>query len=1592
MNNISKATVIAAVAIMVAVFAVPIMSGDADAATDVWDGTTDTSWYDETSEKTSYEITTAEQLAGLAELVNDGNTFKGVTITLGTDLDLSGDSWIPIGFSGRVSPTESLNNIMRFEGNFDGDGHTITGLTSSGYVVESDDSCIVKKAYTYGLFGFVIDATVSNITLADVNIDLGSAGDISCDTAGAAVGYALGTTSLSNIKVSGSVTATDATGGVIGRFYGGQITITGCQSTADVKSTETKEGKAGGIIGILGLENTSSISGCTISGEISATYAGGMIGLANSTSGTHKFSDITVSDSTITGNLYSGGVVGRGAIGVSLSDCTVINSKISAVGDSLVEYNPKISYNAGGLMGGQGGEGTSIAIEDSTVTSCIVTSIQYAGGFIGSTLGSPVTISGGSVSNTDVSAVNKSGWDNLTTAAGVVGSISSGKETTQTVLIENVSLGSDITLESSNSDYFANSTFYGPMEGAAISFLGGHGTFEIKGMSDFGNYELIAQASFYSKGSDDEGITDDSTITISDCDTQNIMEWSVQGYRYKVFVKDGSSLEGFRSNTQTIMLSMDGTSSINQLIAGADEKLAQTMENKYFIDDKEYENTYVTGQFMVMSDQTVTVDSVTIMEPHTQKENAEGKMIRQYLGKIVGEDRTSCLTVLAGNANQQKGTYGLETGTYVWEESEKKWVQAIATVTDSDGNSLSYTTLSAAVSAASKGSTITILDDITESITIPSDSDIVLDLKGFTFTNTTGNNTITNYGTLTLVDSSSESSGKLTVSSDNNNAVYNTGTFTLDSGLITREHSESPTPGYVIDSTGALNINGGSVIADSGGSSLIRSMGTSSKQASMTITGGTVTQESGDIAVKNDEDSTLNITGGTIVCEGGISVQNWCAATIEGGTFEGAAYSITYSGIESSTMNISGGTFNGQVTSWNMTYNGVAATNPPEITITGGEFHGSIRTIAGPQGDISDVTENTTASVQISGGEFDRFDGTKQSHMLAEGYSMVGDSQTGFQPSYPEDQSVASIGDIFYASVEKALDAAKNGETITIISDDATISSDYDFKGDAILDLNNRTVTVTENGILNLRGGDLVVRNGELDLSAYSKLKIYSGTLKLEGCTVDCSLSGDGNTGGIIWLYGSTDPNATDYSVLDVGSDATITNSNSYSGGFYAICINAISNNCSYGVVVDFNGSIVGDDIRLSFYTNGTMNASDGNVPKITIGKNCTTTGGIYAAGFADWDIYGGQFTGSTALSIKSGIFDIYGGTFHATGSDATPPEPNNNGSEDTGAALSITTNKNYAQKTVVNVRSGTFISDNGYAVFEGIAKDAEGTASDQSSAEIKIAGGTFNGGIGDDIRLDATKNKDIVEGGTFSSDVSEFVADGFAVIPNGDDTYGTVTTETPAGVSINQNNRSITVDVVADSVTIPVVVVEGQSIEDVTVTVNFPKGTVTVKGTATDDVTVAFIILEELEGNDFAFNLSLDGITLGNTESVTITIPVDLGTNQRIESVTAYSVVNGEEQEENATVSGSSVIITTNHNTPFYVDWVLGTVPSQGGGSGDPSIDDDDSPLPPIIGPGGSGSSSSADDDTVTIVACAASAAVAAIMAVFLIVLYRKD
>lgn len=99
----------------------------------IWSGTADVSWYD--ANQTSFDISTPEQLAGVAQLVNNHTTtFSGQTINLTTDIWLNADqdstnNWIPIG--GDASATQEASNALdsySFKGHFNGHGHSIYNM------------------------------------------------------------------------------------------------------------------------------------------------------------------------------------------------------------------------------------------------------------------------------------------------------------------------------------------------------------------------------------------------------------------------------------------------------------------------------------------------------------------------------------------------------------------------------------------------------------------------------------------------------------------------------------------------------------------------------------------------------------------------------------------------------------------------------------------------------------------------------------------------------------------------------------------------------------------------------------------------------------------------------------------------------------------------------------------------------------------------------------------------------------------------------------------------------------------------------------------------------------------------------------------------------------------------------------------------------------------------------------------------------------------------------------------------------------------------------------------------------------------------
>ena len=237
---------------------------------DNWDGTADTSWYTSAPDASEYHISTAEQLAGLAQLVNDKATpvlFGGKTIYLDNDLDLSGTQWTPIG--------NGDNFVRHFAGTFDGQHHKIMNL----YHHYTGDELVRN-----GLFGVVSDGgTLKNLLVIDADI----ASNDGSLLAGILADWVNGGT-VENCYTSGKIennVGDKMVGGLIGQCTW-STQVKGCASDATVISTESDEDHVDTVGGLIGQwENSadsSSITDCWFGGSVSCnniySAVGGILG------------------------------------------------------------------------------------------------------------------------------------------------------------------------------------------------------------------------------------------------------------------------------------------------------------------------------------------------------------------------------------------------------------------------------------------------------------------------------------------------------------------------------------------------------------------------------------------------------------------------------------------------------------------------------------------------------------------------------------------------------------------------------------------------------------------------------------------------------------------------------------------------------------------------------------------------------------------------------------------------------------------------------------------------------------------------------------------------------------------------------------------------------------------------------------------------------------------------------------------------------------------------------------------------------------------------------------------------------------------
>lgn len=315
--------------------------------------------------------------------------------------------------------------------------------------------------------------------------------------------------------------------------------------------------------------------------------------------------------------------------------------------------------------------------------------------------------------------------------------------------------------------------------------------------------------------------------------------------------------------------------------------------------------------------------------------------------------------------------------------------------------------------------------------------------------------------------------------------------------------------------------------------------------------------------------------------------------------------------------------------------------------------------------------------------------------------------------------------------------SASNGDTLKLTKD-VEVSTTIAINKDLTLNLNGKNVTFLNSATnFEVKGGKLTVTGAG---KIAEKVPYYAP----------------------IYVIGSANEADTDYSVVTIEKDVVLE-------GWTGIFIRETASNTAYGVKINFNGTINNkpdsdDDKGHGIYINGNIKHVK-NAPVITIGDNAVINSqgtGIYAAGYAIWNIGKAKITGvECGLGIKSGVFNIDGVTVKATGEDTTPTAGYGNGINSSGAAIQIESNTGYVGNIELNIKSGTFTSEKGIAVYEYLDTKGSTPATDTAVKTIKIEGGNFTSVakkpamvLSDEFTKKYSQTG-FITGGTFSSDVA---------------------------------------------------------------------------------------------------------------------------------------------------------------------------------------------------------------------------------------------
>ena len=269
-------------------------------------------------------ITSQADLIALAEFLNSGNaeTFDTENVGVGNchgyyfkqtaDIDLTGVTWEPIGYSGEG---------YYFAGNYDGDGHTISNATSTG---KNDANGFA----TAGIFGWVAFGSVENLHVKNANF------------------VATGHNEYSYV------------GGIAGLCYGSSIKNCSVVDSSLESRRDNNNNCAGSIVGY---STGGTFEKCAAENNQVKTmcYGGGFVGEVDDTYGVGNstFTNCYVAKCTVIsetddsqGTSFSGGFAGEMTDStLTLQNCYVYQTALSIAGNAVPQGT---GVFAGNLWGG----------------------------------------------------------------------------------------------------------------------------------------------------------------------------------------------------------------------------------------------------------------------------------------------------------------------------------------------------------------------------------------------------------------------------------------------------------------------------------------------------------------------------------------------------------------------------------------------------------------------------------------------------------------------------------------------------------------------------------------------------------------------------------------------------------------------------------------------------------------------------------------------------------------------------------------------------------------------------------------------------------------------------------------------------------------------------------------------------------------------------------------------------------------------------------------------------------------------------------------------------------------------------------------